>query len=143
MKPVREHTQFKRLLAQAELYETLLETVRASVPSALRRHVVGATLQLPCLIVQTDHAYYAGQIRFSEQKMLQAVLNQWPHLNLTHVKVKLVQIPHQEKPTMHQPKAPDAAIIEQLESLSMHVKQDKLKESLKKLVQTLGKRANN
>ncbi len=142
MKLLREHTQFQHLLEQAEQYEALLNVVREALPEAFRQHIMGATLRSPALIIQIEHPHLATQLRLSEQALLQAVLTHWPHLKLNQVKVRLLQLPKPQRSVMHQPSAPGKATLQQLKSLEKEVTQEKLKQSLQRLIHTLEKRSS-
>jgi len=74
-----------RLDARSEL----LLKVRSSLPARLIDHVVSAGLENGCLTVGTISAAWASRLRYVKSE-LQAQLNEVHALNVTAVKIKVV-----------------------------------------------------
>lgn len=125
MKPLLNQAQgaLKNLLADAQLYQALLEVGQDSLPITLQPHLVGVSFEKSTLLLQLDEAIWATQLRFYEPNLLGIYQQHFPHLELNRVKVHVLPQspePIKEKKMITPPSEEDAhemlAITQKIQS---------------------------
>jgi len=135
MKPLlnQAHGALKNLLADAQLFQALLEVGQDSLPMDLQPHLVGVSFEQNTLLLQIDESIWATQLRFYEPNLLGIYQEHFPHLELKKVKVQVLPQspePHRTKKIVTPPSVADA---EQMLEISTKVKSKGLSEALKTL----------
>ena len=135
MKPLLNQAQgaLKNLMADAQLFQALLEVGQDSLPSELKPHLIGVSFDKHTLLLQLDESIWATQLRFYEPNLLGIYQEHFPHLELGSVKVNVLPQspePARTKRIITPPSADDA---EQMLQISQTVKSKGLSEALKAL----------
>lgn len=126
------------LAAQLRKHQELLEVVRATVPAALAERVIACVLSGRKLLVYSDSAHWASQLRFFNSAILSAV----NATTDTAVDVVVMRIqPPAEVIRTAAPKKrlPPAEYIDTLNSTARAVSDDSLRQALERLGATLKK----
>ncbi|WP_040728023.1 DUF721 domain-containing protein [Thiomicrorhabdus sp. Kp2] len=135
MKPLLNQAQgaLKNLLADAQLFQALLEVGQDSLPTELQPHLVGVSFEKNTLLLQLDESIWATQLRFYEPNLLGIYQEHFPHLELRNVKVHVLPQspdPVRTKKIVTPPSNQDA---EEMLQISQSVKSKGLSEALKSL----------
>ena len=145
MKPLLNQAQgaLKNLLADAQLFQALLEVGQDSLPLDLQPHLIGVSFEKNTLLLQLDESIWATQLRFYEPNLLGIYQEHFPHLELRTVKVHVLPQspePVRTKKIITPPSNEDA---EQMLEMSKNVKSQGLSEALKSLSLRAKKNARN
>ncbi|WP_321326674.1 DciA family protein [Thiomicrorhabdus sp.] len=145
MKPLLNQAQgaLKNLLADAQLFQALLEVGQDSLPLDLQPHLIGVSFEKNTLLLQLDESIWATQLRFYEPNLLGIYQEHFPHLELRTVKVHVLPQspePVRTKKIITPPSNEDA---EQMLEMSKNVKSQGLSKALKSLSLRAKKNARN
>lgn len=121
------------LTKQIELQRLTLRTVQAALALELASHVVHCISTAGKVIVYTDSAGWASQLRFYNETIL-AALSQ-PEAKLI-VKV-IMPLDNQSRTTLISPRIPSQAVINHIKTASEHIPDKGLGEALTRLSNTL------
>ncbi|MDX1353163.1 MAG: DciA family protein [Thiomicrorhabdus sp.] len=135
MKPLLNQAQgaLKNLLADAQLFQALLEVGQDSLPAELQPHLIGVSFDKNTLLLQLDESIWATQLRFYEPNLLGIYQEHFPHLELRSVKVHVLPqqpAPNRTKRVITPPSNQDA---QEMLKISQSVKSKGLSEALKLL----------
>ncbi|GAB6070733.1 hypothetical protein JCM30760_18300 [Thiomicrorhabdus hydrogeniphila] len=135
MKPLLNQAQgaLKNLLADAQLFQALLEVGQDSLPMDLQPHLVGVSFEKNTLLLQLDESIWATQLRFYEPNLLGIYQEHFPHLELNKVKVQVLPQSPEPIKTKRVVTPPSEMDAEQMLEISQHVKSKGLSDALKSL----------
>jgi len=135
MKPLLNQAQgaLKNLLADAQLFQALLEVGQDSLPIDLQPHLVGVSFEKNTLLLQLDESIWATQLRFYEPNLLGIYQEHFPHLELKKVKVQVLPQSPEPIKTKRVVTPPTENDAEQMIEISQKVKSKGLSNALKSL----------
>lgn len=123
--------------SQIELQKRLLRPVREALPATLSTHVVHCIIKKKELIIFTDTAAWASQLRFYHNTMLASIAPLTKEsVNLLQVKV-MTSLPGIELRQASAPIIPSAEKIKLIRSTGTMASDEHLKQALIKLSATL------
>lgn len=128
--------------SQIEQQRRVLQQVRRGLPDNLAKHACHCLISRNTLVVYTDSAMWASQLRFYQQAMLKnaAALTREP---IAKVQVKIITVTTgitlRPEPSV---KIPSASTVEMMEKQSQSIRDDNLKLALQRLNSTLKKLAD-
>lgn len=144
----KKHIEFKSALlfpnnamtyvySQIELQKRLLQPVRNVLPSALAEHVLHCLINQKKLIIFTDAAAWASQLRFYNNKILESVAP-FVKESVSIMQVKMISaLPDLKSSPMTTPIIPSAEKIKLIRSAGLMASDEQLKQALLKLSSTL------
>jgi hypothetical protein len=115
----------------------LLNIIKATLPKPLTGHVLYCVVSAEKLLIYTDSAAWASQLRFYQQPILNAVIN----TNLVPVKTVQIKIifPNNSTKGTFKKNIPSKGNIKLLHHCGESANDQKLKQALLNLSQTLNK----
>ncbi|MDX1443615.1 MAG: DUF721 domain-containing protein [Gammaproteobacteria bacterium] len=122
MKRIRNITAglpgLERVAERAIALEQLAELTREAVPEPMRPHVLACAVRNRTLILFTDNAAWASQLRFIQPAILDAIADRTGH-RLDSVRLKVQQAASSERPadSSSQSGKPDREISERSRAL--------------------------
>lgn len=135
MKPLLNQAQgaLKNLLADAQLFQALLEVGQDSLPVDLQPHLIGVSFEKNTLLLQLDESVWATQLRFYEPNLLGIYQEHFPHLELRMVKVHVLPQSPEPVRTKKNITPPSNEDAERMLEMSKNIKSQGLSEALKSL----------
>ncbi|MFU8787642.1 MAG: DciA family protein [Methylobacter sp.] len=129
---------FAYLCSQVEQQKHVLYKVHEVLPTAIAQHALHCVVHGKKLLVYTDNAAWASQLRFYNSAILAAIapVTREP-VSIMQVKIKTGAI--QTKPPSRKPNIPSAERIERLYHDSLTITDEPLKQALLRLSNTLKK----
>ncbi len=132
MKPLLNQAQgaLKNLLADAQLFQALLDVAHENLPDELKMHLVGVSFEKQSLLLQLDEAIWATQLRFYEPNLLAVYQEHFPHLELNRVKVHILPKPAEPKKVKKEVIPPSEQDAEEMIEISRQIKSEGLQKAL-------------
>jgi len=123
--------------SQIEQQQRLLQRVQSSLPEELKKQVKYALLKDKKLLIYTDSAVWASQLRFFNQAILASIAPLTREtIGIVQVKVMTVQTGVALQP-VRKANIPSADTIEVIRSHSLSIEDEQLQQALLKLSSTL------
>jgi len=123
--------------SQIEQQQRLLQRVQSSLPEELKKQVKYALLKDKKLLIYTDSAVWASQLRFFNQAILAGIAPLTREtIGIVQVKVMTVQTGVALQP-VRKANIPSADTIEVIRSHSLIIEDEQLQQALLKLSSTL------
>jgi hypothetical protein len=142
-----QNRMFGYYLGQIEQQRRLLQHVRQSLPENLAKHVCHCLASNNTLLVYTDSAIWASQLRFYNQTLLAAMLSAaappTPAVQKVNIKVmtETTGATSQQGGKKPQVNIPSADTIDLMQKQSASISDPTLQQALQRLNATLKKRA--
>lgn len=128
---------------QIDNQKKLLMGIKAVLPKDLADKTQHCVIQEKKLLIYTDSAIWASQLRFYEQIVLSAI-NQLSRTRILSVQTKILTTPTYYKTlNIRKPTLPSVENITSLQKDSLGIEDLQLRNSLQKLGKTLKKLARN
>lgn len=147
---IRKSTTFKsaisfpnrtiaHLYSQIDQQKRVLQCIHEVLPAALAKHVRHCVVKGKKLLVYTDTAAWASQLRFYNSAILAAIAPVTREtISMMQVKVRAEAL--QATPQGRKPNIPSAEQIEYIQNQSLTIADEQLRLALQKLSNTLEKR---
>ena len=137
MKPILKNASNNliRLLQTANAHQSLLELAKNVLPDEVAEHLIGIDFEEQTLTIVIDHEAWATHVRFFENAILARFHDNFQHLQLQRVKVKVTarRIQYERPPYEHEKLNEENA--KALIQTSERVDSPKLRDALKRLSQ--------
>lgn len=122
--------------------QSLLQHIRSELPPALASHVLHCVVNEGKLVLYTDSAAWASQLRFLKQEILQATRNaQKTPLDKMQVRILADQVNPSPR-TSKRAKIPSREKIAMMKSQANDIRDSQLQQALQRLSATLAKLAD-
>lgn len=128
--------------ARLDQQQSLLRYIRSELPPALANHVLHCVVNEGKLVLYTDSAAWASQLRFLKQEILQTARNaQKAPLDKLQVRVLADQIHHPPR-TVKEANLPSREKIVMMKIQANAIQDSQLQQALQRLSATLAKLAD-
>lgn len=137
MKPILNNASpnLIRLLQGAKAHQSLLDIAKNVLPDDISEHVIGISFEENDLIIMIDHEIWGTQLRFYEQSVLDRFHDNFQHLQLQRMKVKVIARKQQREATKFVRKGLQESSAKAFIETSEKVESSKLRDALKRLSQ--------
>ena len=139
LKPVLAHFNngIAHLCLKIKQQLTLLEQIKSALPRELAVHALHCVINNKKLLVYTDSAVWASQLRFHEKAIQSAIKSLHPETGLS-LQVKILDNPAtSSSKTNRRSIIPSIAVAHEILNQSLTIKDPLLKQSLEQLSKTL------
>lgn len=133
--PNRNIAHFYSLIEQQK---QLLQRIHGILPTEIAKHVLHCVVNGKKLLIYTDTAAWASQLRFYNSAILAAIAPATRE-SVSIMQVKVMAETLRATPTQRKPNIPSAEKIEFIRNHSLSVSDEHLKQALLKLSATLAK----
>lgn len=135
MKPILNQAQgnLQNLLESAKVYQALLDSGRDHLPHEMQEHLLGVSFDGHTLLLQIDSPVWATRMRYYEPTILGTFQQNFPHLQLSKVKVSVLPMEEQPRPKKEIVSLPSKSDAKDMRELSQQVESGELSEALLKL----------
>ena len=125
--------------SQIEQQKTLLQTIRNTLPESLAKHVQHSLLNGNKLLIFTDSAAWAAQLRFYEKALLASIAVLSKNTDTVQIKLVIERVgpsTTQEETT----RIPTQEKVEALRNYCLAIPNNELTTALQKFIETLERR---
>jgi hypothetical protein len=123
--------------------QSLLRGIRSELPLSLANHVLHCVVNEKKLLLYTDSAVWASQLRFLKQEILQAASKvQQAPLDKLHIRILADQINESPRTTGRKANLPSEEKIAMIRDQANNIQDSQLGQALQRLSTTLAKLAD-
>lgn len=121
--------------SQLQQQQQLLILIKSVLPAKLAEHASYCVISNQKVLIYTDKATWASQLRFYQSAILEAIITRSKHVNIAQVQMRLLK--SELIPEARLPNTPSLQTAQHIRQTLTGAKDDPLRQALSHLCQTL------